>query len=112
MADASEGGGGEKPCCSALNERKNEIATTKNQRANHYGVKSIVPPHAPKLNVMVVDVEDLGKIVDEKGVCSLCRCWASSKHPFCDGSHNAHNEKTGDNSGPLVILAEGKTVVC
>jgi len=23
--------------------------------------------------------------------------------PMCDGSHNEHNKKTGDNVGPLVL---------
>uniref|UniRef100_A0A915AY65 CDGSH iron-sulfur domain-containing protein 2 homologue n=1 Tax=Parascaris univalens TaxID=6257 RepID=A0A915AY65_PARUN len=47
--------------------------------------------------VDTVDVEDIG----EKKV--FCRCWKSSKFPYCDGSHNKHNAATGDNVGPLVI---------
>ncbi|KAH9422031.1 CDGSH iron-sulfur domain-containing protein 1, partial [Dermatophagoides pteronyssinus] len=43
------------------------------------------------------DIEDL----DEKAV--FCRCWKSTKFPYCDGSHNKHNESTGDNVGPLII---------
>ncbi|OTF82886.1 hypothetical protein BLA29_003694 [Euroglyphus maynei] len=43
------------------------------------------------------DIEDL----DEKAV--FCRCWKSAKFPYCDGSHNKHNETTGDNVGPLII---------
>lgn len=23
--------------------------------------------------------------------------------PYCDGSHNAHNDTTGDNVGPLIV---------
>lgn len=44
-----------------------------------------------------IDVEDLGN----KAV--FCRCWRSKKFPYCDGSHTAHNESTGDNVGPLII---------
>uniref|UniRef100_A0A1W7RAT7 CDGSH iron-sulfur domain-containing protein 1 n=1 Tax=Hadrurus spadix TaxID=141984 RepID=A0A1W7RAT7_9SCOR len=43
------------------------------------------------------DIEDLGT------KACFCRCWKSNKFPFCDGSHNKHNEETGDNVGPLVI---------
>ncbi|KAH9516146.1 CDGSH iron-sulfur domain-containing protein 1, variant 2 [Dermatophagoides farinae] len=51
-------------------------------------------------NVKVVhsfDIEDL----DQKAV--FCRCWKSEKFPYCDGTHNKHNELTGDNVGPLII---------
>uniref|UniRef100_F1LBW3 CDGSH iron-sulfur domain-containing protein 1 n=1 Tax=Ascaris suum TaxID=6253 RepID=F1LBW3_ASCSU len=51
--------------------------------------------------VDTVDVEDIG----EKKV--FCRCWKSSKFPYCDGSHNKHNTTTGDNVGPLVIKKGG-----
>jgi len=44
-----------------------------------------------------VDIEDLG----DKAV--FCRCWKSKKFPYCDGSHNKHNQTTGDNVGPLII---------
>ncbi|KAG8193588.1 hypothetical protein JTE90_000223 [Oedothorax gibbosus] len=44
-----------------------------------------------------LDIEDIGK----KQV--FCRCWKSSKFPYCDGSHNKHNEETGDNVGPLIV---------
>ena len=44
-----------------------------------------------------VDIEDLG----DKGV--FCRCWKSEKFPYCDGSHNQHNEESGDNVGPLIV---------
>ncbi|GIY48540.1 CDGSH iron-sulfur domain-containing protein 1 [Caerostris darwini] len=47
--------------------------------------------------VHVVDIEDVGK----KAV--FCRCWKSEKFPYCDGSHNKHNECTGDNVGPLIV---------
>ncbi|VDM01266.1 unnamed protein product [Schistocephalus solidus] len=47
--------------------------------------------------VDIVDIES----IDQKKV--FCRCWLSSKFPYCDGSHNKHNEETGDNVGPLII---------
>lgn len=47
--------------------------------------------------VDTVDIEDIG---DKK---VFCRCWRSEKFPYCDGSHNKHNESTGDNVGPLII---------
>jgi len=53
--------------------------------------------------VDTVDMEDIG----EKKV--FCRCWKSSKFPYCDGSHNAHNKETCDNVGPLIVKgASGK----
>ncbi|XP_063692487.1 CDGSH iron-sulfur domain-containing protein 1-like [Bolinopsis microptera] len=47
--------------------------------------------------VDVVDMEDLG------AKTCYCRCWQSKKFPLCDGAHNAHNARTGDNLGPLVV---------
>jgi len=47
------------------------------------------------------DIEDL----DKKAV--FCRCWKSKKFPYCDGSHNKHNESTQDNVGPLIIQRKG-----
>lgn len=50
----------------------------------------------PKV-VTSVDIEDLGnKVV-------FCRCWRSKKFPYCDGSHNKHNEECEDNVGPLIV---------
>nr|CAG4648410.1 EOG090X0JRY [Moina brachiata] len=47
--------------------------------------------------VDTLDIEDIG----EKKV--FCRCWRSKLFPYCDGSHNQHNNETGDNVGPLII---------
>uniref|UniRef100_A0A0N4Z1T9 ZnF_CDGSH domain-containing protein n=1 Tax=Parastrongyloides trichosuri TaxID=131310 RepID=A0A0N4Z1T9_PARTI len=47
--------------------------------------------------VDVIDVEDIGEKV------SLCRCWKSEKFPYCDGSHNKHNQECGDNVGPCLV---------
>uniref|UniRef100_A0A0N5BEV6 ZnF_CDGSH domain-containing protein n=1 Tax=Strongyloides papillosus TaxID=174720 RepID=A0A0N5BEV6_STREA len=47
--------------------------------------------------VDIIDVEDIGEKV------SLCRCWKSEKFPYCDGSHNKHNEECNDNVGPCLI---------
>ncbi|KAL4240960.1 CDGSH iron-sulfur domain-containing protein 2 [Mactra antiquata] len=44
-----------------------------------------------------VDIEDLG---DKK---VFCRCWKSDSFPYCDGSHNKHNQDACDNVGPLII---------
>lgn len=39
----------------------------------------------------------------EKGKKVYCRCWQSGTFPLCDGAHMKHNEKTGDNVGPLIV---------
>ncbi|OQR80378.1 CDGSH iron-sulfur domain-containing protein 1 isoform 1 [Tropilaelaps mercedesae] len=44
-----------------------------------------------------MDIED---IVDKK---VFCRCWRSSKFPYCDGTHSKYNQESGDNVGPLII---------
>ncbi|RWS03765.1 CDGSH iron-sulfur domain-containing protein 1-like isoform X1 [Dinothrombium tinctorium] len=63
-------------------------------------VNRTVQKDNPKV-VHTFDIEDL----DKKAV--YCRCWRSKKFPYCDGSHNSHNEATGDNVGPLIIQRRG-----
>jgi len=53
------------------------------------------------------DIEDLGN----KTKTFFCRCWCSKKFPYCDGSHSAHNEDTGDNIGPLIITYTHKILL-
>ncbi|XP_071952781.1 CDGSH iron-sulfur domain-containing protein 2 homolog A-like [Antedon mediterranea] len=65
-------------------------------------------PKPPKVNFNCLD-KDKDKIVDSFDVEDLgnktcfCRCWRSKKFPYCDGSHNKHNEACCDNVGPLII---------
>ena len=33
----------------------------------------------------------------------FCRCWESKKFPLCDGAHGKHNQRCGDNLGPIII---------
>ncbi|XP_007890065.1 CDGSH iron-sulfur domain-containing protein 2 [Callorhinchus milii] len=51
----------------------------------------------PKV-VNEINIEDL-----HLTKAAYCRCWRSKTFPVCDGSHNKHNELTGDNVGPLII---------
>ena len=90
-------------CCTKAGLSRKALA----KPANNYDVKSNVPPYNPKLRVDLIDIEDLGKKVEDEGVCVLCRCFKSKAFPYCDGSHNAHNEETGDNAGPIVIVKKG-----
>uniref|UniRef100_A0A3B3DMC6 Zgc:110843 n=1 Tax=Oryzias melastigma TaxID=30732 RepID=A0A3B3DMC6_ORYME len=68
-----------------------------NKRSSKKGqVNTFINKDSPKV-VHCFDMEDIGS----KAV--YCRCWKSKKFPLCDGSHTSHNEKTGDNVGPLII---------
>ena len=49
--------------------------------------------------VTIIGVKQNEKIV-------LCRCWRSSKFPYCDGKHIQHNSMTGDNVGPCIVTNE------
>ncbi|OCT97183.1 hypothetical protein XELAEV_18009411mg [Xenopus laevis] len=51
----------------------------------------------PKV-VNEINIEDL-----HLAKAAYCRCWRSKTFPVCDGSHNKHNELTGDNVGPLIL---------
>lgn len=59
-------------------------------------INTKIAKHKPKV-VNTVDIEDLSDAT------AFCRCWKSSKFPYCDGSHNNHNKHTGDNVGPLLV---------
>ncbi|XP_054268811.1 CDGSH iron-sulfur domain-containing protein 2 homolog [Macrosteles quadrilineatus] len=62
--------------------------------------KSPVNPDIKKTDAKVVDsfnIEDLGD------KAAFCRCWRSSKFPYCDGAHGKYNKTHGDNVGPLII---------
>eukprot|EP00009_Paramoeba_aestuarina_P009107 CAMPEP_0201520934 /NCGR_PEP_ID=MMETSP0161_2-20130828/13403_1 /ASSEMBLY_ACC=CAM_ASM_000251 /TAXON_ID=180227 /ORGANISM="Neoparamoeba aestuarina, Strain SoJaBio B1-5/56/2" /LENGTH=106 /DNA_ID=CAMNT_0047919463 /DNA_START=80 /DNA_END=400 /DNA_ORIENTATION=+ len=63
-----------------------------------------IQKNEPKV-ATVCQLKDIEDSVNgsEKGVVAYCRCWKSSKFPYCDGSHVAHNKETGDNTGPLVV---------
>jgi len=55
-----------------------------------------------KIELDKAKVVDVIKIGDAKELY-VCRCWKSSKWPYCDGSHAKHNKETGDNLGPAVV---------
>ncbi|ESO02400.1 hypothetical protein HELRODRAFT_66424 [Helobdella robusta] len=63
-------------------------------------------PSIKKDVAKVVDIVEIEDITKEK--VSYCRCWRSKKFPLCDGSHNAYNEETGDNTGPIVLKHKQK----
>jgi CDGSH-type Zn-finger protein len=64
-------------------------------------------PTGEKINKMI-DL-DSPKVVNNIELkagekCVVCRCWKSSKHPLCDGSHVKWNKETGDNVGMLMQI--------
>jgi CDGSH-type Zn-finger protein len=62
--------------------------------------RSPVNPSIKKESPKVVDgfdIEELGEST------AFCRCWRSSKFPFCDGAHTKYNNEQKDNVGPLII---------
>ncbi|XP_032815084.2 CDGSH iron-sulfur domain-containing protein 1-like [Petromyzon marinus] len=62
-----------------------------------------INPSIDKENPKVVHAMDTSDLGNES---AFCRCWRSKKFPYCDGTHNKHNETTGDNVGPLVITVK------
>jgi CDGSH-type Zn-finger protein len=78
------------------------------QFANNGGVASTVPPDEPNKRVDMLSVADIAAQVRADGDVKFCRCWKSSNFPFCDDSHDAHNdacEASGsrDNAAPVVL---------
>merc|ERR1711879_7277 len=71
----------------AIKDKVNKLPGFKPPKANH-----CIKLEESKV-VDTLDIEDMG----DKGV--FCRCWKSKKFPYCDGSHNKHNQITGDNVG-------------
>ncbi|UYV74825.1 CISD1 [Cordylochernes scorpioides] len=67
--------------------------------------KDVCNPCIDKECQKIVHTKDIEELGDK--TC-FCRCWRSKKFPLCDGSHNAHNEATGDNVGPLIIKKKEK----
>ncbi|KAM7126947.1 CDGSH iron-sulfur domain-containing protein 2-like [Molossus nigricans] len=62
---------------------------------------SLINLKTQKENPKVVNEISLEDLCLTKAAC--CRCWRSKTFPACDGSHNTHNELTGDNVGPLIL---------
>lgn len=81
----------------------------------HYGIMPLLNKPAPpalvnssikKDNPKVVEVMKTSDMFRDAEKQCYCRCWKSKNWPYCDGSHNKHNEETGDNVGPILIKNE------
>ncbi|XP_050425297.1 CDGSH iron-sulfur domain-containing protein 2 homolog [Adelges cooleyi] len=59
-----------------------------------------VNPAIKKESPKVVDGFDIEELGDST---AFCRCWRSSKFPYCDGAHAKYNIMHQDNVGPLLI---------
>ncbi|KAF5926642.1 hypothetical protein HPG69_001271 [Diceros bicornis minor] len=62
---------------------------------------SLINLKIQKENPKVVNEINIEDLCHTKA--AYCRCWRSKTFPTCDGSHNKHNELTGDNVGPLIL---------
>ena len=51
------------------------------------------------------NLPDRDTLVLDKPKVALCRCWQSSRFPYCDGSHREYNEKHQDHLGPIIVQA-------
>ncbi|CAG5126420.1 unnamed protein product [Candidula unifasciata] len=69
----------------------------------------IINPNIKKTEEKVVDTMNVDDIKED---ISFCRCWRSQEFPLCDGSHNEHNKKTGDNVGPMCLRKQQKKTFC
>ncbi|CAK9003744.1 Phospho-2-dehydro-3-deoxyheptonate aldolase (3-deoxy-D-arabino-heptulosonate 7-phosphate synthase) (DAHP synthase) (Phospho-2-keto-3-deoxyheptonate aldolase) [Durusdinium trenchii] len=68
---------------------------------------TLVNPGIDKASEKVATVQTLKQVEEtmksNDGKAVFCRCWRSSKFPYCDGSHGKYNKECCDNTGPLVL---------
>mmetsp|Transcript_28194 Transcript_28194/g.43389 ORF Transcript_28194/g.43389 Transcript_28194/m.43389 type:complete len:102 (+) Transcript_28194:62-367(+) len=67
-------------------------------KLNENRINEVVDMESPKVVTMETITEPTKKV--------YCRCWKSGTFPLCDGAHQKHNEKTGDNVGPLIVMVK------